>query len=39
MIRLLFWMGLAFETPLIMYLLASLGIVNARRLAGSGVTG
>ena len=32
MIRLLFWMGLAFETPLIMYLLASLGIVNARRL-------
>ncbi len=32
MVRLLFWMGLAFETPLIMYLLASLGIVNARRL-------
>ena len=29
MIRLLFWMGLAFETPLIMYLLANLGIVSA----------
>ena len=33
MIRLLFWMGLAFETPLVMYLLAQLGIVNARKLA------
>jgi len=33
MIRLLFWMGLAFETPLVMYLLASLGIVSAGSLA------
>ena len=33
MIRLLFWMGLAFETPLVMYLLASLGIVSARGLS------
>ncbi len=33
MIRLLFWMGIAFETPLIMYLLAQLGIVSARRMA------
>jgi sec-independent protein translocase protein TatC len=33
MIRLLFWMGLAFETPLVMYLLASLGIVSAGPLA------
>jgi sec-independent protein translocase protein TatC len=33
MIRLLFWMGLVFETPLVMYLLAQLGIVNARTLA------
>lgn len=32
MIRLLFWMGLAFETPLVMYLLASLGIVSAQGL-------
>ena len=32
MIRLLFWMGLAFETPLVMYLLANLGIVSARGL-------
>ncbi len=32
MIRLLFWMGLAFETPLVMYLLAQLGLVNARSL-------
>ena len=30
MIRLLFWMGLVFETPLVMLLLAQLGIVNAR---------
>jgi sec-independent protein translocase protein TatC len=30
MVRLLFWMGVAFETPLVMYLLAQLGIVNAR---------
>ena len=33
MIRLLFWMGICFETPLVMYLLAQLGIVNARMLA------
>ena len=32
MVRLLFWMGVAFETPLVMYLLAQLGIVNARML-------
>ena len=30
MIRLLFWLGIAFETPLVMYVLAVLGIVNAR---------
>ena len=33
MVRLLFWMGIAFETPIVMYLLAQLGVVNARRLA------
>ena len=33
MVRLLFWMGIAFETPLVMYLLAQLGLVNARKLA------
>ncbi len=33
MVRLLFWMGIAFETPLVMYLLAQLGVVNARRMA------
>lgn len=33
MIRLLFWMGIVFETPLIMYLLAALGIVNVRTLS------
>ena len=32
MIRLLFWMGIAFETPLILYLLAQLGLVTARGL-------
>lgn len=31
-IRLMFWMGIAFETPLVMYLLAQLGLVNARSL-------
>ncbi|MSQ06418.1 MAG: twin-arginine translocase subunit TatC [Dehalococcoidia bacterium] len=31
-LRLLFWMGLVFETPLVMYLLAQLGVVNARML-------
>ena len=30
MIRLLFWLGIAFETPLVMYVLAVLGIVSAR---------
>ena len=30
MIRLLFWMGVVFETPLVMLLLAQLGIINAR---------
>ena len=30
MIRLLFWLGIAFETPLVMFVLATLGIVNAR---------
>ena len=30
MIRLLFWLGISFETPLVMYVLAVLGIVNAR---------
>jgi sec-independent protein translocase protein TatC len=29
MIRLLFWMGIVFETPLVMFLLAQLGIVQA----------
>lgn len=33
MVRLLFWMGVAFETPLIMFILAQLGIVSSRRLA------
>lgn len=33
MVRLLFWMGLAFETPLVMYMLAQLGIVSARQLS------
>ena len=31
-IRLMFWMGVAFETPLVMYLLAQLGLVTARSL-------
>jgi sec-independent protein translocase protein TatC len=33
MIRLLFWLGLSFETPLVMYVLAVLGVVNARGFA------
>lgn len=33
MIRLLFWLGLSFETPLVMYMLAVLGVVNARTFA------
>ena len=33
MIRLLFWMGICFETPLVMYLLAQLGVVNSRMLS------
>ena len=30
MLRLLFWMGVSFETPVVMYLLAQLGIVTSR---------
>ena len=33
MVRLRRWMGVAFEAPLIMYLLAQLGIVSARGLS------
>ena len=33
MIRLLFWLGLSFETPLVMYVLAVLGVVSARGFA------
>ena len=33
MIRLLFWLGIAFETPLVMFVLATLGIVTARGFA------
>lgn len=33
MLRLLFWMGVAFETPVVMYLLAQLGLVSARMFA------
>lgn len=33
MVRLLFWLGVSFETPLVMYVLAVLGIVNARGFA------
>ncbi len=33
MLRLLFWMGLSFETPLVMYLLAQLGLVTSRMFA------
>lgn len=33
MVRLLFWMGVAFETPLVMYMLAQLGIVTAQQLS------
>ncbi len=33
MVRLLFWMGVAFETPLVMYMLAQLGIVSAQQLS------
>ena len=32
MIRLLFWMGISFETPLVMYLLAQIGLVDYRML-------
>ena len=31
-LRLMFWMGISFETPLVMYLLAQLGLVTARSL-------
>ena len=33
MVRLLFWMGIVFETPLIMLLLTRIGIANARRFS------
>ena len=33
MVRLLFWLGLSFETPLVMYVLAVLGIVSGRTFA------
>jgi sec-independent protein translocase protein TatC len=32
-LRLLFWMGVVFETPLVMYLLAQLGITTAQKMA------
>jgi sec-independent protein translocase protein TatC len=31
---LMFWIGLAFQLPLVIYALASMGLVNARQLAG-----
>lgn len=31
--RVLFWMGIVFETPLLIYFLAKLGIINARMLS------
>ena len=33
MVALLFWMGLIFEMPIVMFLLAKLGVLNARWLA------
>lgn len=30
----LFWLGICFQTPLVLYLLAKLGVVTAQRLAG-----
>ena len=33
MVMLLFWMGVVFETPIVMFLLAKLGIVSARGFA------
>ncbi len=33
MVRLLFWLGLSFETPLVMYILAVLGVVRASGFA------
>lgn len=33
MITLLFWMGVVFETPFVMFFLARLGVVSARQLA------
>ena len=33
MIRLLFWLGVSFETPLVMYALATLGVVRAQGFA------
>ncbi|MFN2303632.1 MAG: twin-arginine translocase subunit TatC [Anaerolineales bacterium] len=31
--NLIFWVGVSFETPLLMYILAKLGIINAKTLA------
>jgi sec-independent protein translocase protein TatC len=31
--NLIFWIGLSFETPLVMYLLAKLGVIDAKGLA------
>ena len=33
MLMLLFWMGVVFETPVVMFLLAKLGVVSAREFA------
>ena len=33
MVRLLFWMGISFETPIILYMLARLGLVSVRGLS------
>lgn len=33
--RLMFWMGLAFQFPLIIYVVARMGLVDARQLAGA----
>lgn len=33
MVRLLFWLGISFETPLVMYVLAALGVVSASAFA------
>lgn len=33
--RVLFWMGIVFETPLLVFFMAKLGVVNARQLSRS----